>query len=449
MEGRGGESFEAGALKIAEHQRQLSGPIAYQEVVPTVAVEVMPGHTGAEAVEATEEEGLAVGLVEGRFGMWDLGEVNEGRKPGGGWKWTWVGRGAGGVGFVDFDQGIGGSLVEGTAAAGPADFDVEGGGGPGGKGAERLISGEVATASDHFLRLRDGPAADVDVGADTVGVGGESVEADGDAGCVTGVEINAGGILEVVQDEIQITVAIEVGEGEALGDAGGMKAPGAADFLEGAIAAVAKGEVGGFEGREAADPSEDIALGQGAVGSGGFHTIGPVGVLEIAEDAVADEEVLKTVEVHVEEDGLPGPIGGFDTGELADFGVGTIATIPLESVATDLETVDDQAGGDGSDGGAFAELHMTFAMVGAEHVGDEEVEVAVAIEVGTIDAHGRGGDGGHGVIGEGLETAVAETDPDSVWGGEIVADIEVRGAVAIEIAELDSEAPVAGGVLEG
>jgi hypothetical protein len=50
-----------------------------------------------------------------------------------------------------------------------------------------------------------------------------------------------------------------------------------------------------------------------------------VDVLEIAQVAVGDEDILVAVEVDVEEGGLPGPTGGFEAGEPGGFGERPIA----------------------------------------------------------------------------------------------------------------------------
>ena len=72
-------------------------------------------------------------------------------------------------------------------------------------------------------------------------------------------------------------------------------------------------------------------------------------------------------------------------------------------------------------------------MIGAGHVGDEEIHQAVAVEIAEIRAHGEPGrmaDGVDGGIGEG---AVAVVDVNPVGVVEIIADPEIGLAVAVEI----------------
>src|SRR5207248_7180157 len=52
-----------------------------------------------------------------------------------------------------------------------------------------------------------------------------------------------------------------------------------------------------------------------------------IGILGVKTVTVADQQVLETIEVNVQENRAPGPIGCFNGAELSNFGVGAVAEI--------------------------------------------------------------------------------------------------------------------------
>ena len=81
-------------------------------------------------------------------------------------------------------------------------------------------------------------------------------------------------------------------------------------------------------------------------------------------------------------------------------------------------------------------------MVAAEHIDDEEVNVAVAIDVREIDPHRKGARVAQCKTRQSAEFPPAVIDPDAVRREQVVADINVRRTVAVEVVKLRRETPV-------
>ena len=73
----------------------------------------------------------------------------------------------------------------------------------------------------------------------------------------------------------------------------------------------------------------------------------------------------------------------------------------------------------------------------AEHVADKEVIPPISIDICKIDAHRVMAGAANCQLRRRPEMSVAIIDPDAVGSLKIVADINVRSAVAIQIAEHD------------
>ena len=74
---------------------------------------------------------------------------------------------------------------------------------------------------------------------------------------------------------------------------------------------------------------------------------------------------------------------------------------------------------------------------------DEKVDPAIAVDVREVDGHGRKAEIADGPVVHCLEGPISLTHPDTVRRPEVVADIEVRPAVAIQILKLGRQPPVA------
>ena len=393
----------AGAF-VEEKRERPAAARADDEILQSIAVKIEPGDAGAGLAESEWQQGLAFLVIEGHLRV-DVrqrcGRVFEQRR-----RWDhvcslWLRWGATlrVRGFGDLEKSVGSDVVDGgDVAVAPLHAERHGGGrGSRGEGHRWIGAGLVAAAADYFCGLKwDGAARQGDFRADRLGVGGAADEADGDAVGRAVVVEDGGGSVEVVDDEVGKAIAIEVGEGEALVDASGIEAPRGGGLLERGVAVVSKGADGEVEfwiepvvlHQFAGEGALSIGVG-GGTGPGVLHGLDPglgVVVLDVAEMAGPDEEVVVAVEVDVEEDGGPGPVGGGEVGEGGDFGIGAVAAGEEERIAHDLPAFVIEADGRGARhlGESLAFSHLRIP---ADHVDDDEVEMPVAVDVGEVDAH--------------------------------------------------------------
>src|SRR5947207_6382222 len=166
-----------------------------------------------------------------------------------------------------------------------------------------------------------------------------------------------------------------------------------------------------------------------------------VHVLDVSRVACRDQQIFISIQINVEKHRLPGPIGGGQTAEVGDLFVSAIATIVKQRIAEDLRAVIDSSGrrGAGVLGG-----RLPFACMGIStpHVHDDEVQAVIAIEVGEIYSHRTAARAAQSQLVDGPKISLALIDPDPVRRPEIVADVNVRGAVSVQIAKRNGQRPV-------
>ena len=157
--------------------------------------------------------------------------------------------------------------------------------------------------------------------------------------------------------------------------------------------------------------------------------------------ARGDKQVFVSVQVHVQKNRCPRPLGSLHAAEECDFGVSSVAAIHKKRVVRVLRTVIDLAD-TGRIKGKIANLQMALRVVATEHVQDKEFVESIAVEVGEINPHRKHAGLSQRQFGNRAKPAFAVVDPDAVFGGKIVADINVRRAVAIEVAKHHRQSPV-------
>ena len=113
--------------------------------------------------------------------------------------------------------------------------------------------------------------------------------------------------------------------------------------------------------------------------------------LGLTVDQLADRtrirpHVIEAVEVDVEKDAAPRPLGSSHAGEVRHLGVGAVAACDVKAVSPALRLVGEIAGG-ATRAGNRALLREASLVTAAEHLDDEKVIVSVAVDVGKVNAH--------------------------------------------------------------
>ena len=103
---------------------------------------------------------------------------------------------------------------------------------------------------------------------------------------------------------------------------------------------------------------------------------------------VRHQQVLESVQIHVEEEAPPRPLRAINTGQFRDLGPGAVPTPEEERVATGLRAVGDPARRL-LERRVKRDLRQPTPRVRAQHVRDEEIDVAVPVHVRKVDGHRR------------------------------------------------------------
>ena len=172
-----------------------------------------------------------------------------------------------------------------------------------------------------------------------------------------------------------------------------------------------------------------------------------VHVLDVLEMSRGDEQILVAVQVHIQKDRRPRPIGGGDPRMPGHLAVGPVAPILEQRVPHELRPVVDQSHRRRL--GHLRDL-LPFAqpMIPAQHVEHEPIHVAVPIVIGEIHAHRAGAHIAQSELLERPEFALALVDPHPVRCPIVVADVNIRKSVPIQIAESGRQPPIPRGIFE-
>ena len=210
------------------------------------------------------------------------------------------------------------------------------------------------------------------------------------------------------------------------------EAPGFSDLLEGQVPAIAEGDVGEAQRREAENPLPPVHRP---------HPLRRVLVHRVVEVPGPNEQVLEPVEIDVHERGPPGPAGRVDAGELRGLRPGPVPPTQVERVARLLRPVPQPSRelrvGDPAD-----DLLHAQPLLPAQHLHDEEVRDAVPVHVRKIHAHRGEARAPHGERRQHPEAPGPVVDPDVIGAVEVVTDVQVGIPVTVHVLETGREPPL-------
>ena len=272
------------------------------------------------------------------------------------------------------------------------------------------------------------------------------MEADENSRSARVVPIKRRRIHEVVHHDVQIPISVEIADSGPLRHGIHGEAPSLGNFFKSGIPTVAEGQVGRRQLGEGFDHFGDLRRRlQGAAPLGLGDAPRAVAILEIAPLSIGDEQVLEPIQVDVQDHRPPGPFAGFHPSLPGDIRPGAIAAVELQDVPLDLGPIRKPSGLAHHRGHA-RRLSLPPGPVATEHVHGEEIDMAIAIEIAEVDAHGK-----RGIAPQGHYRQFAKAqamiwsrlvNPDAVRGVQVVADIQVGFPVARHILEARTQTPV-------
>ena len=321
---------------VVENGQPASLASGHSQVLPSIAIHIEPGHPWPELAQTARQQRLALEIVEGVLmmgmpepvadvlehrgrGRWGGGidpALRYGLRPG-------IGR------LENLIEAVGPGVGDGAAAtAAPSHINAQ----PvceaaGRKDALGLVAGQISAAAHHLLALGDRSAADRDAGADAGRVGWPAFEPHRHARGGRFVAVNPERAVEVVDDEVQVPIIVQVGQGHAVSDADLVKAPGRAALRERQVAAIAEGQFRLPERRQHEQFPGNL---RGGIGSLGRDARLGIAILGVEHVTGAGQHVLEAIEVHIQEEDRPVPFAVVQPGIRGNFGIGAVASIPLQ-----------------------------------------------------------------------------------------------------------------------
>ena len=248
---------------------------------------------------------------------------------------------------------------------------------------DRLAGGEVTPREGERAHLAAPVGFDPHHGTDpeTVGRGAAQLENDRMA---AGPIVAAHGdrCVHAGVDQVEVPVAVEVGEGRPEPHAHLVESPRVADVLEVQVAQVPEGQMPFGQHRRGFGDAD--ALGEALASE---HALGDVEVVELAHHAVGEKDVEPAVVVEVLQAHGPGPVGGGQPGELGGLKHPAGPGAEEEGVAHVLGRrarvllVLPEAGPE------LGHAPVVLFAGGRRHVGDQQVQVPVIVQVAEVGAH--------------------------------------------------------------
>ena len=316
-------------------------------------------------------------------------------------------------------------------AAPPVDLDGQVLGRAGRERVERIRARQVRPAEHDFLLLhRHRSTEHPDLGAGARRVGWAPAEPHRHPGGAREVLEHRGGPVQAVDDHVQRPIPVQVRGRHTVRDgilAG--KPPLGAGIAECEVPVVAEGHVlrGQLrEQRELATPLEPRERRPNALPRIRVHHVPQV--------ARGRQDVFVPVQVNVEEQGVPRPVGCLDPCVAGDLRERPVPSVPQQRVALPLGAVVDLSDqfGQRRVGGDLG----LAAWPATQHVDHQDIHVAVSIHVREIDRH-------RGIAGvadrearHGTKRPRAVVEPEHVRVLEVVAHVQIGRAIAVDVGEL-------------
>ncbi len=307
---------------------------------------------------------------------------------------------------------------------------------------EDIVHARLESARGHqLLEERVGSAPERDLGPDRESVGALSLELHLQIAGVRQrarvVAIDRGFLVDVVHHEVQRPVAVQVAIRGTIGESRRIQSPGRASVREGQITPIPERVVRQLRRAHDLDESHEVdplpfGRGHHRLISGQKRDVALRG--HVPQDAVRDVDILVTVQIVVRDQRAPAPVRPRHAGHLADLAERPVAVVQLEHVAHELVVIVVLQLGLVGIPCVERGRHLEPVLVLRQHVEHVDVGPAVVVDVRGVEPHRREADGRHLRLERLGERSVAIVDVEVIPLEEVVRDVDVRPAVAIQVA---------------
>ena len=160
-------------------------------------------------------------------------------------------------------------------------------------------------------------------------------------GCAGVVPQQRGRGVEIINHDIEITIAIEIGQGHAQRNGRKIEAPVRAAFGEGQVPFVPKSQVRRTQLRKHLSQVKLFQGGEFSLAPAFLDLVQDVDVHVVPLKTSRDEQVLVAIQIHIQEDRCPRPFARVESAELRDLRVSPVAAIEKQCVTGNLRTLFD------------------------------------------------------------------------------------------------------------
>ena len=151
----------------------------------------------------------------------------------------------------------------------------------------------------------------------------------------------------------------------------------------------------------------------------------------MAKHAISYIQIGPAVVVQVTKFDSPSPVGAVDAGEISDFHKALGVSVKKQGIAHVLSGL-----GDAQEPAAashVAHSYLLLQMIRRRHIGCQQIEATVSIDISRIGSHRKPGRVGQHFQRHVLKAAITQIPVESVFSVVIIADVKIGPQVAVVV----------------
>ena len=251
--------------------------------------------------------------------------------------------------------------------------------------------------------------------------------------------------VEIVLHHVQIAIAVEITQGHAMGNVAHIEAPLRRYVREREITPISKGHV------RHGQPGKQLSQVQQLPGIHPplilelFRLLNDIRIHHVELVPVGNQQIFPTVQIHIEKDRRPRPFAGRHTRQASHFGIRAVAPAQEQRVLRELLTLIAPTRFMAT-GRKIIDLLTARLVIPTQHVQHQKIAPAIPVYIRGIGAHGKRGRMAQGARRSGAKPQGSPgrrfVEPKAVRRLEIVAQIQVRPTIIVEVTKKHTESPI-------